>query len=162
MEDLFFFTPKTWFYLCIPKKNSHFSKDFWFKKVVQKKWPVAPTNERPTKFTQTHRCIVSFPVLRFHPGSRSSVVSQSTAAIGRAPLMERNVWRLRRLKEVKFWGVLGGYPIPGDSSRDLFGMVKTWPFQGVVGDLQRSGIKKSQLESPGSGCIVGFCLTLRV
>ena len=25
---------------------------------------------------------------------------------------------------------------PGDSSRDLFGMVKTWPFQGVVRDLQ--------------------------
>ena len=38
---------------------------------------------------------------------------------------------------------------PGDSSRALFGMVKTWPFGKVVGDLQRSGIKRSRLESSG-------------
>ena len=30
---------------------------------------------------------------------------------------------------------------------DLFGMVKTWPFQ----DLQRLGMKRSRLESPGWG-----------
>ena len=33
---------------------------------------------------------------------------------------------------------------------DLFGMVKTWPFGKVVGDLQRSGVKRSRLESPGT------------
>ena len=26
--------------------------------------------------------------------------------------------------------------MPGDSIRDLFGMVKMWPFEGVVRDLQ--------------------------
>ena len=37
--------------------------------------------------------------------------------------------------------------VPGDSSRDLFGDGEfTWPFLGVVGDLQRSRIKG---ESPG-------------
>ena len=40
---------------------------------------------------------------------------------------------------------------PGNSAGDLFGMVKTWPFQKVVGDIQRLGMKRSRLESPWCG-----------
>ena len=36
---------------------------------------------------------------------------------------------------------------PGNSAGDFFGMVK-WLFSGVVGDLQRLGIKRSRIESP--------------
>ena len=38
---------------------------------------------------------------------------------------------------------------PGDSIRDLFGMVKTWPFQGVKWPPTRGW--KGHFESPGSG-----------
>jgi len=49
----------------------------------------------------------------------------------------------------KQWG-------PGDSSRDLFGMVKTWPeLKGWKRDLQRLGMKRARLESPG---MFYFCL----
>ena len=38
----------------------------------------------------------------------------------------------------------------GDSSRDLLGMVTSRdPKSKAIGDLQRSGIKRSRLESPG-------------
>ena len=43
------------------------------------------------------------------------------------------------------------YPVPCNSAGDLFRMVKKWPFGKVKSDLQRSGIKRSRLESPGSG-----------
>ena len=45
----------------------------------------------------------------------------------------------QKLKSVKCWG-------PGDSSRDLFGMVK-WPFQGVKWPPTRGW--KGHFESPG-------------
>ena len=38
------------------------------------------------------------------------------------------VWQFPPPKSVEWLQIC---PLPGDSSRDLFGMVKTWPFQGV-------------------------------
>ena len=44
---------------------------------------------------------------------------------------------------------------PGNSAGDLFGMVKTLPLQ-RLSDLQRLGIRRSRIESPGSSLGGGF------
>ena len=47
--------------------------------------------------------------------------------------------------------------IPGNSAGALFGMVSSRdPFKGDDSDLQRTGIKRSRLESPGSQYICFF------
>ena len=63
------------------------------------------------------------PFLRPSPGAWSWPKPTWTTFLGCAPFLFNGAERKGCLKR---WS-----SVPGDSSRDLFGMVKTWPFQGV-------------------------------
>ena len=159
----FFFTPKTWFYLCIPKKNLSLFQRFLVQKSGPKKVTRCTNKWTPNKIHTNpplHRFVSRSPVsswvqvIRCFPKYRRDWEGTFDGE-------KQNVWRL------PFWRRWISGEFEGGT---LYLVIQAVTFLGwwVHVTLSRgcwwplTGGSKGHIESPGSGCICGFSVTLRV